>query len=57
MVGVIPDTFTMKELVLMADAKRKEDWEHTISTAETGKYALVFSNLGSSIKLYNKIEV
>ena len=31
--------------------------EEVISTAETGKYALVFSNLGSSIKLYNKIEV
>lgn len=29
MVGVIPDSFTMKELVIMADAKRKEDWEHT----------------------------
>ena len=31
--------------------------EEVISTAETGKYALVFSNFGSSIKLYNKIEV
>lgn len=31
--------------------------EEVISTTETGKYALVFSNLGSSIKLYNKIEV
>lgn len=31
--------------------------EEVISTAETGKYALVFSNLGNSIKLYNKIEV
>ena len=31
--------------------------EEVISTSETGKYALVFSNLGSSVKLYNKIEV
>ena len=31
--------------------------EEIINQTETGKYALVFSNLGSSIKLYNKIEV
>ena len=31
--------------------------EEVISNSETGKYALVFSNLGSSVKLYNKIEV
>lgn len=57
-IGIIPIYATLMVIVdNAAGGSLLFGSEEVISNSETGKYALVFSNLGSSVKLYNKIEV